>query len=159
MRVFWNKIINAHAEIQTFNPIQLAKQFNLTIVYLPTFILKSSDGITNLEKKMIFLKDTLLENKKMFILAHEITHALNDSDCFHPNIEHICEKQADKGAVKLLVHFYFEIFSKENFDNIYILMDSMGIPLRLEDEVRKQIILYVNSSYCLQNVGYSCGFV
>ncbi|EGP5600121.1 ImmA/IrrE family metallo-endopeptidase [Enterococcus faecium] len=122
-------------------------------------MLRGSSGVSCLGDSLIFLNNELSKQKSMFTLAHEITHSLNDVDCYHPNIEHICEKQADKGAVKLLVHFYFEIFSKEHFDNIYVLMDSMGIPLRLEDEVKKQIILYVNSSYCLQNVGYSCGFV
>ena len=159
MEYSWHLIIDAYKDTDTFNPFILAKYFNIEVNFLNPELIKQVYGISCLGDNIIFLNNELSDQKLMFTLAHEIIHTLNDTDSYHSNIESICEKQANKGAIKLLVHFYFEIFSKETFTDIFTVMNSFGIPLHLENETRKQIYKYWNGEYSLSNVGYSSGAV
>nr|WP_308545389.1 ImmA/IrrE family metallo-endopeptidase [uncultured Lachnoclostridium sp.] len=156
---FWEQILEAYKFTGTFNPIILAEYLGLSIDYFEPDIMRNSSAFTCFKHNIIVLNTELPDSDTTFALVHEIAHNLNDRDSYHKNLSYICEKEANRSAVKLLVYFYFEIFSHETFNNIYILMKSMGIPSYLEKEVEKQIKSFYNSPFCYNNTGYSCGAV
>ena len=156
---YWEQILEAYKFTGTFNPIILTDYLGLSIDYFAPENMKYSSAFTSFKHNIIILNSELPDPDAMFALAHEVIHNLNDKDSYHRNLSYICEKEANRGAVKLLVYFYFEIFSHETFNNIYILMKSMGVPSYLEKEVEKQINSFYNSPFCYNNTGYSCGAV
>lgn len=102
-------------EFKTFDPIQIAEQLGIDIEYVDFLTNPKGQYIKLIDSPLILINQEFeYSEEKIFIVAHELYHALSHSDLIgYYNISRKTQSTMETEANKFAVNLLFELFIEE----------------------------------------------
>lgn len=131
MNLFSELALKTGKEFSTFDPFKIAEYKNIEIKYKEFNVEPKGETIRYFERPIILLDTSLIySDKKYFVCAHELGHALKHTDLStyyisNCGIKNKFEYQADQFATALLTYLYQEQYDvlPETYKNLQIAYD------------------------------------
>lgn len=127
-------------QYETYNPFVIAKEIGIEVLYVPFGKTPLGETVYFKEDTLILLNDSLAnQNKRYFVMAHELYHALEhlEMSAYYTTHRHGKEKyerEANLFAGHLMIELYKDIHGFLP-DSVQTLYDTYDVPIDLKDDL------------------------
>ncbi|SEJ09584.1 protein of unknown function [Alkalibacterium gilvum] len=121
-------------------PFLIAKEKGIEVLYVSFGKTPLGETVYFKDETLILLNDSLAnKNKRYFVMAHELYHALEhlEMSAYYTNQRHgkgKYEREANLFAGHLMIKLYQDVFGFLP-ESVQVLKDSYGVPIDLKDDL------------------------
>lgn len=131
-------------QLNDHNPFKIAEYLGIDVVFTEK-LPNTNMGLAVSELKVAFIDSEFWDKPfSYFLCAHELVHAIGHNGIqpyynFNELAKGKIENEADNGAIKLIVNYYFEIFPNHETFRPELVLNYFDLPEYLLNKVEKEM--------------------